>query len=477
MSLIDSMLKTSMDNLRAGRRDEAAKICRDICRMEPKHARAHSLLGIIVFESGDPDTALELLNYAQHLNPELPDVPRSLAEVYLGMDNLDKALEAQNRAVYLNPRDPMGHLQAAVIYQRQGRSDEAETSARRALALKPGMAGALQLLGSIAYRHGRIEEAGEALGKARAASQAAVDPNHSLALSLLSMGRASEIAGLSPPVSRNQAFGELAIRAIDAWIADRPDECRGLISQARPFIPQVPIEAPNRSVFVTYLNILDGLVDWRRDYAGSYGAATERTLHVIGDSHTLTAANLTLPIDGVMTRLQAHLVFGCKAWHLVREEPNPYRGNYDLAIERIPPGSTVLAVFGELDCRLKEGIVRAVRKDLSLDADKLVDDLVAGYVSFMLEAGKARDLTVWFQSPAMSNVNMSLVEDDVRDVFLGVIRRFNERLRAVTAERGARLIDVNKVTTNDNGQARRGHYIDTNHVRPTALIDAFEASA
>jgi len=393
------------------------------------------------------------------------------------MDNLDKALEAQNRAVYLNPRDPMGHLQAAVIYQRQGRTDEAESSARRALALRPGMAGALQLLGSIAYRHGRIEEAGEVLGKARADSQAAADPNHTLALSLLSMGRASEIAGLSPPVSRSQAFGELAIRAIDAWIADRPDECRALISQARPFIPQVSIEAANRSVFVTYLNILDGLVDWRRDHAGSYGAASERTLHVVGDSHALTAANLTLPIDGIATRLQAHLVFGCKAWHLVREEPSPYRGSYDLAIERIPPGSTVLAVFGELDCRLKEGIVRAVRKDLSLDADKLVDDLVASYVSFMLAAGKARDLTVWFQSPAMSNVNMSLVEDDVRDVFLGVIRRFNERLRAVTAERGARLIDVNKVTTNDNGQARRGHYIDTNHVRPTALIDAFEASA
>jgi hypothetical protein len=72
---------------------------------------------------------------------------------------------------------------------------------------------------------------------------------------------------------------------------------------------------------------------------------------------------------------------------------------------------------------------------------------------------------------------MSLVDDEVRDVFLGVIGRFNERLRAVTAERGARLIDVNAVTTAEDGAARRGHYIDTNHIRPSALIEAFKPFA
>jgi Flp pilus assembly protein TadD len=477
MGMIDSMRKASMDSLRAGRRDEAAKICRDICRLEPKHARAHSLLGMIVFQDGDPATALELLNYAQHLNPDLPDVPRSLAEIYLGMDDLDKALEAQNRAVHLNPRDPMGHLQAAVILQRQDRPGEAEVCVRRALQLKPDMTGALQLLAGIAYRDGRIGEAADALGKARAGARPGADPHHILALSLLAMGRAGEIAGLNPRAGLGQAFGETMVRAIAAWIEDRPDACRDLAGAARAMIARLPMETPNRSVFVTYLNILDGLLDWRRDHPDAYDAKPERTIYVIGDSHALTAANLVLPVDGAMTRLQTHLVFGCKAWHLVREQPSPYRGMYDLALGRIPEGATVLAVFGELDCRLKEGIVRAVRNDPTLDADTLVDDLVAGYVSFMLEAGKARGLTVWFQSPAMSNINMSLVEDDVRAVFLGVIHRFNERLRAVTAAHGARLIDVNAVTTADDGGARRGHYIDTNHIRPSGLIKAFEPFA
>ena len=65
----------------------------------------------------------------------------------------------------------------------------------------------------------------------------------------------------------------------------------------------------------------------------------------------------------------------------------------------------------------------------------------------------------------------------IRELFLHVIGRFNEALRAVTKQHGARLIDVNAVTTAENGQARRGHYIDTDHIRPTALIEAFSPDA
>ncbi len=96
----------------------------------------------------------------------------------------------------------------------------------------------------------------------------------------------------------------------------------------------------------------------------------------------------------------------------------------------------------------------------------------------MTETPRAlRSQTVWFQSPPMSNVNMSLIDDDIRELFLHVIGRFNEALRAVTKQHGARLIDVNAVTTAENGQARRGHYIYTNHIRPTALIEAFSPDA
>ena len=50
----------------------------------------------------------------------------------------------------------------------------------------------------------------------------------------------------------------------------------------------------------------------------------------------LTSANLVLPVAGQATRFTSHLVFGCKAWHLVREAPSPYRAFFDAATARIP---------------------------------------------------------------------------------------------------------------------------------------------
>ena len=476
MSIVESMLKASMQNLRAGRRDEAAKLCRDICRMEPEHARAHSLLGMIEFQNGDTERALSLLARAQELNPKLPDVPRALAEIYLGMDDLEKALEAQKQAIYFNPRDPMGHLQAAVILQRLGRPNEAETEARAALERNPNMTGALQLLGSITYFDGRLSEAVDTMGKARASENPPADPNHTLALSLLATDRTREIEDLSPAFTANQAFGEMMVRAIGAWLDNEPELCRDLLAKARPMVPDAWIEAPNRAVFISYLNVLDELIAWRADHEEHYLGKPEHTLYVIGDSHTLSSANLVLPIDGTMTRLDSQFVFGSKAWHLVREAPSPSRGSFELAMARVPEGATVVAAFGELDCRLKEGMVRALRDQPDLDPDTMVDDLVARYVDRVLAEAAKRGQSVWFQTPPMSNINISLVEDDVRELFLHVIKRFNDKLRAVAHEKGARLIDVSAVTSADDGSAVRSHYIDTNHIRPTALIEAFQSA-
>ena len=104
----------------------------------------------------------------------------------------------------------------------------------------------------------------------------------------------------------------------------------------------------------------------------------------------------------------------------------------------------------------------------------MTDKLVADYVGFIGHRRGDTRLTLWLQSPPMSNVATRLLSDADADVFLAIIARFNERLRAEAAARGLPLIDVNAVTTDADGEPVREHYIDTNHVRPTALIAALD---
>lgn len=475
MAIADHLVMTAMNHLRAGQRHEAARVCRDILRVEPGHARAHCLLGMIAFQDGDAEGALALLEKASALNDRLPDVPRAQADIYLGMGQIEKALEAQRRATAMNPREAIGHLQEAILLQRLERTDEAETTVRRALALKPDAVGAQQLLATLLYRRGALAEAVDLLVAARRAPRPGVDPNHHLVLALFALGRWSETAGLPVASAPNQVFGETMVAAIAAWVTGDITACRAQLERARPLAAGGVTEAPNRSVFQTYLTILDGLTEWRSDHEETYSGKADSTVHVVGDSHVLSYANLTVEALGATRRLESHLVFGCKAWHLVREEPSPYRAFFEAAAERIAPGSTVIAAFGELDCRYKEGLMRALRKDPLADWRAMTDALVARYVAYLVETAARRGWTLWLASPPMTNVNTNLMSDHEREAFLGIIARFNARLAEEAAGHGLPLVDVHGATRDTGGAPLRRHYIDTNHVRPTALLEAFAA--
>jgi Flp pilus assembly protein TadD len=474
MAITDSMIQTAMSHLRAGNRGEAAKVLRDVLSIEPGHIRATCMLAVIIYQDGDATRALAMLDALAERHPQKPEIVRARTEILLGTGDLEAALAAQVEARMLNPKDPLGHMQEGILLERMGRREEASQAAERALALKPDLVGAQQLLASLAYRRGEIEETARLMLQARGSDKPGVDPNHHLALSLFGLDRLDELAALPAAQTPAQSFGETMVQAIAAWVADDPHRCAALLGPAQAQAGNAAVHAPNRSVFITYGGILEGLIAWRRDHGDAYGATAERTVHIVGDSHVLTAANLTLPIDGMMTRLQSHLAFGCKAWHLVREADSPYRGFYRTIAGRIPEGSTVIAAFGELDCRLKEGIIRVMKRDPGHDWRTLVDSLVERYVAFMMAEAKRHGWTLWLQTPPMTNVTVNLLMNLDRSIFLGIIERFNERLREAAAQNGLRLIDV-KAATTEGDHARYSHYIDTNHVRPTALIEALAA--
>jgi Flp pilus assembly protein TadD len=473
MAISDSMIQTAMQHLRAGHRGEAAKVLRDVCLMEPNHIRATCMLAVITYQEGDAPAALSMLDLLAEKNPRKPEIIRSRAEILLGTGDLEGALAAQTEARMLNPKDARGHLQEGVLLERMGKREEARQAGERAVALDTALIGAQQLLASLAYRRGDLEETSQRMLQARSAPRPSVDPNHHLALALFGLGRMDELHSLASTMAPAQAFGETMVKAIAAWRDNDPAACAELLVIAQPQAGNAAVDAPNRSVFITYGGILDGLLAWRRENADRYGAEAERTIHVVGDSHVLTSANLTLPVDGIMTRFQSHLAFGCKAWHLVREEESPYRGFYRAIAARIPQGATVVAAFGELDCRLKEGIMRVLQSDPKRDWRAMVDELIESYVAFMMREAEEHGWTLWLQTPPMTNITANLLMNLDRSIFLGIIKRFNERLREVATSNNLRLIDVKAVTTEDD-HARYTHYIDTNHVRPSALIAALE---
>src|SRR5215469_5043321 len=119
-----------------GKLAEAERLYQQVLLMEPNSFAPRHMLGVIRFQQGRNDEAIDLIAAALRLNREVP-------------------------AAWIN----LGHVQAA-----SGRAEEAVASYQRALVLVPGDIAALKALAAQRSRLGRRQEAVDALDQLLASS-------------------------------------------------------------------------------------------------------------------------------------------------------------------------------------------------------------------------------------------------------------------------------------------------------------------
>jgi protein O-GlcNAc transferase len=122
----------------AGQLGAAEQVCRQIVAAEPRHADAWHLLGVIAYQVGRYELAVEEIGRAIALDGAQSALHSNLGNALQAQGKLDEAIDSYRRAVQLAPEfaDAYNNLGAAL--QAQGKLDEAVDCLRRALALTPG---------------------------------------------------------------------------------------------------------------------------------------------------------------------------------------------------------------------------------------------------------------------------------------------------------------------------------------------------
>ncbi len=152
---------------------EAADLYRKAIAREPGYALAHAGLGELhcmrYIGSTDPadlDAAIENLNRAIELDPELADPYQFLSYSYMRRDELERALECGRRAIELDGEAPFGHYFTGAAHWARGvvghdPSGYAEGLAAtlRVTQLAPRYQPGYQVSGDFYLRVGRYEEA------------------------------------------------------------------------------------------------------------------------------------------------------------------------------------------------------------------------------------------------------------------------------------------------------------------------------
>lgn len=141
-----------------GDREAALGQWRQVCSLLPHHYFGYYCAGTLLKEMRRLDEALEALQTAARLQPEVADVQVELGSVWAARGEWEAARETLRRARDLDPTHPQAALFLGAVLVQLGRVHEALPELRDAVRLNPRSAQARMRLGELLMRLGSWQE-------------------------------------------------------------------------------------------------------------------------------------------------------------------------------------------------------------------------------------------------------------------------------------------------------------------------------
>ncbi|MEX0678161.1 MAG: tetratricopeptide repeat protein [Pirellulales bacterium] len=188
MSTIPELLRSAVQLHKGGQFDQARRIYEQLLELDPNHADALNLLGLIGWQTGQYARAVEHLRKAIQIDNTQAAFFANLGEAYRGLQRFDEAIENYQQAIRLEPSVAVAHLKLATLFERTGRVDRAIDSYERALQLEPRRLETLVRLGGVRKQQGNLAAAGDCYRRAILAHPAS-------ALAHFEMGNVCQVQG------------------------------------------------------------------------------------------------------------------------------------------------------------------------------------------------------------------------------------------------------------------------------------------
>ena len=162
-----ALLERGLAHQRAGRWAEAAADYRAVLSADPRDADALHLLGVLSAAQGDFASAVDLLQQAVAVRPELPMLHNNLGNAQAKSKQFAAAAASFRRAIELAPDYPEAHFNLAMALTELKDHSAAAAIGRRAVELAPKNAKAAVILGLNLMELGRSGEAIAAFRRAQ----------------------------------------------------------------------------------------------------------------------------------------------------------------------------------------------------------------------------------------------------------------------------------------------------------------------
>ena len=135
--MIEEALAAAFAHHRANRFAEAAVIYQEILHVQPGHADALHLFGVLQAQSGRFEDAVALLQKAVRQSPRRAAFSSDLGNALSALGRYDEARRVLERAVAMDPDAPHSIYHLALVVERLGDAKEAQPLFERAHSLDP----------------------------------------------------------------------------------------------------------------------------------------------------------------------------------------------------------------------------------------------------------------------------------------------------------------------------------------------------
>ena len=159
MATISEALAIAIEHHQAGRLQNAEQIYRQILEVDPDHAEALHLLGVIAHQSGRHEQAIEQIERAIRLNGGRSAFHSNLGEAYRAVQDLPAAIACFRRALQIDPLSAKAVNNLGIALKDQEQLVEAIDCFQQALRIKPDYAEACYNLGTALAEQGQRAEA------------------------------------------------------------------------------------------------------------------------------------------------------------------------------------------------------------------------------------------------------------------------------------------------------------------------------
>ena len=199
---IEKNIQIGVQLHRQGKLQEAQRIYDQALNMDPHHAQAWHLSGVVALQRDEPAVCIQRIAMAISLNPRDASMYYNQAMALERLQLKEEAIASYDKAIAIQPNDVKAYINRGAILKAIGKLDEAISSYNSAIAVKPNSAEAYSNRGNALAEARRWMEALESYDIAISLNPTNVQAHINRANTMLSLHRLDEaILGYKAAIS------------------------------------------------------------------------------------------------------------------------------------------------------------------------------------------------------------------------------------------------------------------------------------